>query len=350
MSGSLVALEFLNAGRLWWLVAVGVLAVGYVAVLRWRRRATVRFTQVELLDQIAPSRPGWRRHVVAALQLAGLAAGVVAIARPVETSTERTESEGRILVLFDVSLSMMATDVEPTRLDAAKDAASAFVAQVAPDIDVGLVSFAGTVSVDVPPTRDRAAVDDAIADLELDESTAIGDALATGAALLTDLASDGDDDGGGESDDADTDDGGGRAPDDLAPGAIVLLTDGETTVGRPTEAGAEAAAQAGIPVFSIAFGTPDGIIQDPVTGDVLPVPVFPEPLEQVAELTGGAAYEAATESELTDVYERIRELLGDTLGEEIERVEELTWRWAAGALALLAAAWALSLWWLRGLV
>ncbi len=335
----MTAVEFLHPGRLWWLVGVGLLAVAYVVVLRWRRRAIVRFTQVELLDTIAPSRPGWRRHVVAALQLAGLAAGVVAIARPVQVTTERTESEGRILVLFDVSLSMMATDVDPTRLDAAKDAASAFVAQVDPDIEVGLVSFAGTVSVDVRPTLDRASVDDAIADLELAESTAIGDALATAAALLTDLA-----------DEDDGDDAGSEGEDDVAPGAIVLLTDGETTVGRPTEVGAQAAADAGVPVFTIAFGTPDGIIQDPVSGEVLPVPVFPEPLEQVAELTGGEAYEAATEDELTAVYEGIREILGDTLGEQIERVDELTWRWAAGAVALLAAAWALSLWWLRGLV
>ncbi len=338
----MTAVEFLHPGRLWWLVGVALLGVAYVVVLRWRHRATVRFTQVELLDRIAPSRPGWRRHVVAALQLAGLAAGVVAIARPVQVTTERTESEGRILVLFDVSLSMMATDVDPTRLDAAKDAASAFVAQVAPDIEVGLVSFAGTVSVDVRPTLDRAAVDDAIADLELAESTAIGDALATGAALLTDLADDdAEDDSGTEGEDAD---------EDVAPGAIVLLTDGETTVGRPTEVGAQAAADAGVPGFTIAFGTPDGVIQDPVSGEVLPVPVFPEPLEQVAELTGGSAYEAASEDELTAVYEGIREILGDTLGEQIERVEELTWQWAAGAVALLALAWGLSLWWLRGLV
>ncbi len=338
----MTAVEFLHPGRLWWLVGVALLGVAYVVVLRWRHRATVRFTQVELLDRIAPSRPGWRRHVVAALQLAGLAAGVVAIARPVQVTTERTESEGRILVLFDVSLSMMVTDVDPTRLDAAKDAASAFVAQVAPDIEVGLVSFAGTVSVDVRPTLDRAAVDDAIADLELAESTAIGDALATGAALLTDLADDdAEDDSGTEGEDAD---------EEVAPGAIVLLTDGETTVGRPTEVGAQAAADAGVPVFTIAFGTPDGVIQDPVSGEVLPVPVFPEPLEQVAELTGGSAYEAASEDELTAVYEGIREILGDTLGEQIERVEELTWQWAAGAVALLALAWGLSLWWLRGLV
>ena len=85
-------------------------------------------------------------------------------------------------------------------------------------------------------------------------------------------------------------------------------------------------------------------------GEVVPVPVQPEPLEQVADVTGGAAYEAATGTELSDAYELIRDSLGDTLGEEIEIVTELTWRWAAAALILLASAWALAMWWLRGMV
>lgn len=340
-----LAAEFLHPGRLWWLLAVAGLAVAYVAVLRWRRAAQVRFTRVDLLDKVAPARPSWQRHVVAALQLAGLAAGCVAIARPVTRETERAESEGRILVLFDVSLSMMATDVEPDRFAAAQEAARDFVGQVADDIEVGLISFSGTVSVEVRPTLDREQLDDAIENLELSESTAIGDALDTGVGLLVDLAGDGDGEEDPEGPSTSDDE------EDLAPGAIVLLTDGETTVGRlTTEQGAEVAADAGVPVFTIAFGTPSGTIADPITGDILEVPVRPEPLETVADVTGGTAYEAATESELADVYERIQDTLRETLGEEIETVTENTWKWAAAALALLAAAWALSLWWLRGLV
>ncbi len=270
-----------------------------------------------------------------------MAAGVVAIARPISTTTERTESEGRILVLFDVSLSMMATDVDPTRLDAAKAAAREFVEQVDPDIEVGLVSFSGSVATEVQPTLDREALDQGIEELELAESTAIGDALAHGSDLLTQLA--------GEAD-AQNDEGATADDEELAPGAMVLLTDGETTVGRPTEVGAQEAADAGIPVFTIAFGTPEGSITDPASGEVVPVPVQPEPLEQVAEVTGGAAYEATTGTALADAYDVIRDSLGDTLGEEIEMVTELTWRWAALALVLLAAAWGLALWWLRGLV
>jgi Ca-activated chloride channel homolog len=330
----MIALEFLNPGRLWWLLAVAALGVAYVAVQHWRRRATLRFTAVDLLDRVAPHRPGWRRHVVAGVQLLGLAAGVVAIARPIERDVVRTESEGRILVLFDVSLSMMATDVDPSRLESAKEAARDFVDQVEPDVEVGLISFSGVVTTEVEPTLDRAAIDRGIDNLELAESTAIGDALVAGTRLLTNLA----DSGETESDE------------DIAPGAIVLLSDGETTVGRPTAEGAEAAATANVPVFTIAFGTPEGTITDPVSGDTVSVAVQPGPLEDVAETTGGAAYEAATGSELADAYDRIQDSLGETLGEEIETTTELTWRWAAIAIGLLAAAWALGLWWLRGMV
>ena len=131
---------------------------------------------------------------------------------------------------------------------------------------------------------------------------------------------------------------------------MVLLTDGETTVGRPTDEGGRAAAEAGVPVFTIAFGTAEGTIVEPQSGDTIPVPVQPAPLEGVAEETGGAAYEAATGTELADAYERIQDSLGETLGEEIEMTTELTWRWAALALGVLALAWALALWWLRGMV
>jgi Ca-activated chloride channel family protein len=330
----MIAMDFLNPERLWWLLAVAALAVAYVAVQQWRRRTTLRFTAIDLLDRVAPHRPGWRRHVVAGLQLLGLAAGVVAIARPIERETVRTESEGRILVLFDVSLSMMATDVDPSRLEAAKQAARDFVDQVDPNVEVGLISFSGVVTNEVQPTLDREALDRGIGNLELAESTAIGDALVAGTRLLTNLA----------------DSSGNSTNEDVAPGAIVLLSDGETTVGRPTAEGAQAAADAGVPVFTIAFGTPDGTITDPVSGETVPVPVQPGPLQDVADQTGGASYEAATGSELADAYSKIQDSLGQTLGEAIEQITELTWRWAAFALAILAAAWALGLWWLRGMV
>ncbi len=327
--------DFLAAGRLWLLLVVVGLAGFYVVVLRWRSRTAVRFTQVDLLDEIVPERPNWRRHLVAAIQILGLAAAVVAIARPVDRSTERTKSEGRILVAFDVSLSMEADDVEPTRFESARSAARDFIDEVDDNIEVGLVSFSGTVNVAVNPTLDRSALDRGLDRLQLDESTAIGEALAAATQVLL----------------AGVDEAAvpGQA-DDIAPGVIVLLSDGETTVGRLTSDGAQDAADAGIPVFTIAFGTESGVIVDPVSGDRVAVPVRPADLELVAEVTGGASFEARTGTELVDAYEQIQASLGDTLGEEIEIVKELTWRWAMASFLLLALAWALSLLWLRGMV
>ena len=170
-----------------------------------------------------------------------------------------------------------------------------------------------------------------IDNLELDESTAIGDALAAGTSLLVNSADP-------------------NADPDQAPGVMVLLSDGETTVGRLTSEGAQEAADAGIPVYTIAFGTESGVIVDPETGDVVPVPVRPADLELVAESTGGEAFEAQTGDELSSAYDQIAESLGETIGEPIEIVTELTWQWALAAFLLLSIAWALSLWWLRGMV
>ncbi len=269
--------------------------------------------------------------MVAGLQLLGLAFAVVAVARPVERTTENTTTEGRILVLFDVSLSMMADDVDPRRFEAAQDAARDFVDLVDPGVEVGLIGFSGSVAVDVDPTLDRATMLRGIDNLELAESTAIGDALSAGTRLLVNAA--------------DPDD-----ESDLPPGVMVLLSDGETTVGRLTSDGAAEAAEAGIPVYTIAFGTDGGTIVDPESGDVVPVPVRPDDLELVAETTGGQAFEARTGDELGSAYDQIADSLGETIGDPVEIITELTWRWALAAFLFLGLAWALSLWWLRGMV
>jgi Ca-activated chloride channel homolog len=339
-----MTIDFLAPGRLWLLIVVAALAAAYIVVLRWRRVATVRFTQLDLLDKVAPRRPRWRRHVVAAVQLVGLALAVVAVARPVERTTERTTSEGRILVLFDVSLSMDAGDVDPNRFEAARNAAREFVGEVDPGVEIGLISFSGIVTVEVDPTLDRQVMLRGIDGLELAESTAIGDALAAGTRLLVNAAEE-DPLGGDATDGADE-----AADDGPPPGVMVLMSDGETTVGRLTSDGAQDAADAGIPVFTIAFGTQSGTIRDPASGEIVPVPVRPADLEFVAESTGGQAFEARTGGELVEAYDQIADSLGETLGDEIEIIRELTWQWALAAFALLSAAWALSLWWLRGMV
>ncbi len=327
--------DFLAPERLWLLLGVVVLAVAHVAVSLMRGRAALRFTQVELLDRIAPKRPGWRRHVVAGAQLLGLSAAVVAVAQPVNREIIRPETEGRIMVLFDVSLSMMATDVPPDRLTAAQEEALAFVDAVRDDVEIGLISFSGTVNVEQQPTRDRLDVKRSIENLELAEATAIGDALATGVRVLTSSLDSGE---GGDA---------GENATDVSPGVIVLMTDGETTFGRTSNEGAELAADANIPVFTIAFGTADGEIEDPYTGDIVPVPAQPEALEEVADISGGEAFEAGSETELADAYGQIDELLQETIGEEEEIVAEQAWKWALTAAGVLTGAWLLSLLLLR---
>lgn len=327
--------DFLAPERLWLLLGVVVLAVAHVAVSLMRGRAALRFTQVELLDRIAPKRPGWRRHVVAGAQLLGLSAAVVAVAQPVNREIIRPETEGRIMVLFDVSLSMMATDVPPDRLTAAQEEALAFVDAVRDDVEIGLISFSGTVNVEQQPTRDRLDVKRSIENLELAEATAIGDALATGVRVLTSSLDSGE---GGDT---------GENATDVSPGVIVLMTDGETTFGRTSNEGAELAADADIPVFTIAFGTADGEIEDPYTGDIVPVPAQPEALEEVADISGGEAFEAGSETELADAYGQIDELLQETIGEEEEIVAEQAWKWALTAAGVLTGAWLLSLLLLR---
>jgi Ca-activated chloride channel homolog len=325
---AIVALEFLAPHRLWLLLVVALLAVIHVVLQRRRTRGVVRFTNIDLLDSVAPSRPGWRRHVVAGIHLAALAAGVVAIARPITTEDASVTAEGRIVITFDVSLSMQATDIEPDRFEAAKEAALSFVDAVDPRVEIGLISFSGTVRREVAPTLDRRTVERAIDDLELGEGTAIGEALVGATRDLIE----------------------GSDEEQQSVGAIVLLSDGETTVGRPTAEGAAVAAEAGIPVYAIAFGTASGSVTEPNSGEVIPVPVNTDELSATAETTGGEFYAAATAEALEDAYDQIGDDLSETLGEPEEVIVERTWVWAAAAIALMAIAWLLGAWWLRGLV
>ena len=321
--------DFLAAGRLWFLLVVALLAGLYIAAQFMRRKHVINFTNVDLLEQLAPNRPEWRRHVVAAIYLIAACIGVLAMAQPVQRSLEQTKSGGRIVLAFDVSLSMEATDISPNRLQAAQQAALAFVDQVDNNIEVGLVSFSGTVNVRVNPTLNHLAVSKAIKALKLDQGTAIGDALVQAVDVV----------GPQKDPKADT-----------PSGAIVLLSDGETTVGRPTADGAQAAADAKIAVYAIAFGTDSGTVTDKDTGEIVPVPVNLAELEGVATTPGGTFYAASTEKALTGAYTEISTNLNAGVGDPVQKVVEISWRYIAVALALLGLGWMLSLWWLRGLL
>jgi Ca-activated chloride channel homolog len=319
--------SYIAPGWLWLLGAVGSLAVLYV-LLQVQRRTTfaVRFTNLELLDSVAPRRPGWRRHIVAVLFLASLATLVFALARP--TRTEDAPLGPTLVLAIDVSLSMDATDVDPSRIEAAEEAATAMVDELGGNVQLGLVTFNGVASIRVAPTKEHDEVRDAIASLELGESTAIGEAIfASLDAIELGRAND----TGGDDPPAD-----GEVPSDQ----IVLMSDGETTVGRPNVDGAQAAFEAGVPVNTIAFGTDSGVIEIPEEPAPVPVPVNEQALEAVATATGGEFFAATTGAELAEAFADI----GGTVDTETVEREITTWFLGLG-IALLLVTSALSLLW-----
>ncbi len=292
-----LGISFLSPWRLLLLLAVVALAGVYVVFQRRRSAYAVRFTNLDLLSTVAPKRPGWRRHLTAAVQLLALATLVVAFARPTHEIKVPRE-RATVVMAIDVSLSMEATDVAPSRIEAAKAAATSFLDDVPPAVNVGLVTFAGSSTLEVAPTTDREAVATAIDNLTLGEGTAIGDAIDTSLDALTRVP---------------------PAPDGAAvPAAVVVMSDGTTTMGVPNEDAAARATEQGVPVSTIAFGTANGTVTIPDTGETVRVPVDADALARIADQTGGKAYEAATKDQLTDVYASIGSSIGyDTVDSEI---------------------------------
>jgi Ca-activated chloride channel family protein len=309
--------DFLAPARLWLLAVVGLLAAGYLVLQRRRTRYAVRFTELPLLASVAPRRPGWRRHVAAALLLLALIAMTTAFARP-QADVQVPREQATVIVAIDTSLSMQAADVAPDRITAARASAAAFVRELPSTFAVGLVSFSGTASVVVPPTGDHEAVVDAVQSLALGPATAIGEAVF--ASLDAVAAARADEDG------------------EEAPARIVLLTDGTSTVGRPVSEAATAARNAGVPVSTIAYGTPEGFVE--VQGELVPVPVDAEAMAALALDTGGSAFTAESSDELAEVYADIGEQVGTTT-----ELREVTDRWAGLGLVLALAAGAVSLAW-----
>ena len=169
-------MSFLAGYRLWLLLLVVALGVAYVIIQRQRRQYAVRFTNVDLLASVAPRRPGWRRHLAAACLLIALTLIVGAFARPARAIQVPRET-ATVMLAIDVSQSMRATDVEPTRLRAAQRAVRAFVDSLPTRFRLGLVAFAGNAQVLVPPTHQRALVRQAVTNLQLQQQTAIGEAI-----------------------------------------------------------------------------------------------------------------------------------------------------------------------------
>jgi Ca-activated chloride channel family protein len=312
---------------LWGLAIVALALLAYLIAQRRRRRYVVRFTNLSLLENIVPSSPRWRRHVPAALTLLALSALVVGMARP-QVAVAVPREEATVILAMDSSGSMTATDVEPTRMAAARVAASSFVEGLPDGFQVGVVSFSDQADVVVPPTADRDEVVAALGALRADNGTALGDAIARSVDLgLTTLGEEAT-----------------QANDEQTPLIVLLLSDGANTTGdfEPLEA-AQKAADAGVPVYTVALGTDEGTVQGPdgFGGTrTIRVPPDPETLAAVAEQTDGRFFQAADGDALQSVYDEI----GSQVGEETEQ-RELTVAFTAAGAVLLLAGVALSMLW-----
>ncbi|WP_433016835.1 VWA domain-containing protein [Kribbella sp. CA-294648] len=302
---------------LWLLLIVPALVVAYLVAQRRRSKYAVRFATLPMLEKVAPTRPGWRRHAPAFAFLAALTVLTIAIARPV-ADVRVPRERATVVVAMDISNSMAATDVEPNRFEVAKSAATEFVNSLPEQFNVGLVSFARTANVVTPPGTDHQATIDAIGRLTMTDSTAIGEAVLTSLTAVKSLDAD--------------------AATDPPPARIVLLSDGGNTAGRPIDEAAEAASQAGVPVSTIAYGTPEGTVD--IGGRTIPVPADAEALRGLADATSGSFYAAESDEQLRSVYSDLQSSIGWTTEER-----EITNLVAGIALAVALLAGLASLLW-----
>ncbi len=317
------AMTFLTPIWLLLLLPVAALAAAYVVVLRRRQRYAVRFASLPMLERVVPRRPGWRRHVPATLVLLALTCLGLAAARP-EMTLRLPYDRATVMVAIDTSGSMAATDVPPNRLEAAKAAAVAFVDDLPDTVNVGVVSFAGSSVVVSAPTTDHAQVLEQIGALDLGGGgTAIGEAVFSSLGQVGRMTE--------------------QADAEPVPTRVVLLSDGENTAGRSPEVAAAAAAEAALPVSTIAYGTPNGTIQGPQGSSR--VPVDEAALRELAEATGGTAYTAQSGEELRSVYDDI----GSSIGWRTQQ-QEVTPYLAALGLLVAVGAGALSLRWFSRLI
>jgi Ca-activated chloride channel homolog len=312
-------LAFGSPDRLLILLVIPLLIVAYIIASHRKNRRGMRFTNTSMLDVVVPKQSQWRRHLAVALSLLSLITLTAAFARP-KTQVDVPRERATVVVVIDASLSMEATDVNPDRLSAAKQAAVAFVKSLPEKYNVAVVSMSGNPNILVPPTLAHNTVENAINTIRLQESTAIGESIITALRALEQAPKDP------------------ANPEAIAPGAIVMLSDGTNTAGRaPQQAAAEARA-AKVPIYTIAYGTENGYVD--LDGKREPVPVDHKLMQEIAELSGGKYFSAATPDQLKTVYNNI----GSQVGYE-KADREVTARFAGYGLAfaVLAALGAISL-------
>ena len=332
-------------GFLWALALIPAALLAYLFGQRRRTRYAVRFTNLDLLANVVSRTPGWRRHVPPALYLLALTGLLLSLARP-QAVTLVPKEQATVMLVMDTSGSMNATDVAPSRLIAAEQAAALFVSELPAKFRVGVVAFSGTAQTLARPTTDRATVEDALASLHAEGPTAMGDAIERAlearqptqpAAVPTTTAGP-----NGTAPPTPT-----TAPDlsKQPPTVILLLSDGSNTQGRtqPLDA-ARHARQLNVPVFTISLGTDTGMVDvpDESTGQLRRIPVPPDKftLRRIAEATGGRFFTAPTSKDLKGIYHD----LGSKIGFVREK-QEVTVVFAAASLLFLVAGAGLALIW-----
>jgi Ca-activated chloride channel homolog len=297
------------------LAALPILVALYIDRDRRRVASQARFGNPDLLPNVVDREPGRLRYLPPLVLLVALVFMIVGVARPHATVRVPRE-EATIVLAMDVSRSMKATDIQPTRLDAARVAAKTFLDDVPAKFRVGVVSFATRAVVGVAPTEDRTLVNTALDTLKPGEGTAIGDAVALSLRVGQPR---------------------GQTA-EVPPRAIVLISDGARDGGQvdPGDA-AQQAKRRGVPVYSVLVGTPDGVVEEKLTGGfrrIIRVPPNPETLEQVAKSSGGEFFAAPDSAGLSRVYEELGSRLG-TRNEDREVTD--VFAGLAAAFVLIAA-------------
>jgi len=306
------------------LAAVPALVWLYTVYERRRRAAGARFGTLALLPNLLERVPAWRRHLPIAILLVALTAMIVGVARP-RANVTVSRKEATIILALDVSRSMSAKDVKPTRLQAARTAASAFLAQVPKAFRIGVVAIGSNAVVALPPTVDRPLAQQSLATLRRSEGTALGDAIALALQVgQRQRTSSG----------------------EPIPTAVVVISDGANQGSRTSPQTAAARARAlHIPVYTVLVGTPNGIVERTLTGgfrEQIRVPADPNTLRAIARTTRGEFFAAPTASRLRDVYEQ----LGTRLGHH-KQSREISDLFAGGSAALMLVGGALSALWFR---
>lgn len=307
------------------LVAVPLLIPWYTSEQRRRRRAASAFVTAPLTPSVAPQRPRWRRHVPMLVFSLAMVVLILAAARPQHSVAVPVDS-GAVMLANDISSSMAATDVAPSRLAAAERAAVRFTTSVPSTIRVGLLAFNQKPIVLQSPTTDHSLIQPALTPLRPSGHTAIGDAINQAASSLENLRTPS-----------------GKRP----PGAIVLLSDGTSTTGADPIAAARQAAAQHIPVYTVAVGTARGTITTRHHGRSTrtPVPLSSRELAQVAQASGARAFTAADANGLSAVYHHLAVVLGH---KQVKR--QISASFAGGGLVLLLLGSVMSLRWFGRLI